>query len=327
MTGADVSTAQVMISDGRPAQPPAVPDAPSLHPGVSGDGCVVAYSVPAAANRSVGSSRSIAVAHPRALRRGHCHRGRFRSALSSASPPPALSIDGSVIAVVDRRRCGALRRSGQPASTGPEPRRSSSTVVAPSATVVAGRWSTSALMGPRSCSPPVLARAPLPPPSNMFRVDGGSHRNPGNGHSGFHRRPGGSPADGSSTAPSISADGRIVTYQSDSTDLAAAGAPTGPLATLSCCRPRQHADVACASKVRRNRSCRPRDLDRRYDTSTDVHLLVPRERPRLSPWPACHCRRPLDGTTPTGPSVSGPVLSANGGRGGVRQHARRRAGR
>src|SRR6478735_8148395 len=39
MTGTDVSTAQVMISVAGTTT--GVPDAPSLHPGLSGDGCVV----------------------------------------------------------------------------------------------------------------------------------------------------------------------------------------------------------------------------------------------------------------------------------------------
>src|SRR6478735_8131162 len=53
MTASDTSTAQVMIRDRTAATTTAVPAPPSLHPGVSGNGCVVAYSVPVATTNSV----------------------------------------------------------------------------------------------------------------------------------------------------------------------------------------------------------------------------------------------------------------------------------
>ena len=103
MTGTDAATRRVMIST-RPAPgvTTAVPDAPSAHPGVSGNGCVVAYSVPVVATNSV---RLVAL---KLDRPGCAPAGPQATPVTietidnpgtedGALPPPALSFDGTKI--------------------------------------------------------------------------------------------------------------------------------------------------------------------------------------------------------------------------------------
>ena len=90
-----------------------------------------------------------------------------------------------------------------------------------------------------------------------------------------------------STAPSISADGRFVVYQSDSTNLAAAGVPTGSLATYVVLL---DLGTTPTSKVLTPDAERPvisgDGSTVAYDTSTDVHLQRSSgNAPVCRPWP------------------------------------------
>ena len=92
---------QVMIRDRTAGTTTPVPDAPSAHPGVSGDGCVVAYSVPAATPNAVQlMTVNRCSTGPSGLARGAGPRrpDASPSAVGAALPTPALSFDGWVIA-------------------------------------------------------------------------------------------------------------------------------------------------------------------------------------------------------------------------------------
>ena len=87
------------------------PDAPSLHPGVSGDGCVVAYSVPVVAN---GTVQLMALDRCAAVGGSLVGSAIVVDTVTApaALPAPALSTDGSVIVWSTGRDDRPLRRNG-----------------------------------------------------------------------------------------------------------------------------------------------------------------------------------------------------------------------
>ena len=294
-----------------------MPHTRSLHPGLSGDGCVVAYySVPPTGNEAelVAFDRCASTPATEVIARVPIPVGAAAPALS----PPALSIDGSVIAV--STGAGVVRY------TKPDTVWTGQTIVvppgvAPSATVVAPIVDVS-----DNGSTIVFAAGPATPPSapnspsNIFRWVAGPSGPPGT-VTLVSPRAGGTPANGSSTAPSISADGRFVVYQSDSTDLAAAGVPTVPPATGALATYVVLLDLGTTPtptpKVLTANAARPvisgDGSTVAYDTSTDVHLVRSTSTVPFETVAGVSLSTGANGAPSTKSSVSGPALSTDGG--------------
>ncbi len=314
----DPANGVVMIRDRASRTTTVAPDVPSLHPAVSGDGCVVAYSTP---NRLpdqidlVAFNRCTSGAEPERIATVPIPDGSVESAL----PAPALSDDGAVI--VWSTGLGVARYT-KPASTWSGQTIVVPAEVVPSATIVAPVVDISA-----NGATIVFAAGPgntpfAPTRANVFRWTAG-------GSSGgtvdlLSASASSASATTRSTAPSISADGRFVVYQSDDVGLLAASKPTtpGPLGTFvvlfdddpSSTAP-PTAKVVAADGERPVISGDGSTIA--YDTNDDVRRQRSVGATPFSSVTEVSLSAASGGTLPTdpsvsGPSVSGPVLTANG---------------
>ena len=250
---------------------------------------------------------------PSAVRAAHCPRRRCPSTAGRSPGRPA-------------RRVRPLRRCREAAMRWPTRSSRRARFPCPVGTRSSpGRRSTSRRTELASCSSPGPATAPYPagtlrtcscgprpPPDRRDRPNSCRPRRRVNS------------VRASSTAPSISGDGGIVTYQSDSTDLAATGASsaTAPFVVVA----DRVAGTARTSRVLASNASKPvvstDGLSIAYDTPTDILLhgtLVDTATVSLS---TAAQRDVPDRTVGVRP---GAVGQRRGG--GVRQHARRRAGR
>ena len=306
----------VMIRDRTAGTTTPVPDAPSSNSGVSGNGCVVAYSVPAAAPNTVQlltvnrcstvPAGSLAAPVP-------VGTAASPSAVNAAPPTPALSFDGRVVAwstgttvlrYVDGGSGYVLADTISPPLTIPVPPQQS-LVTGPTVDLTSDGTRIVFVAGPGT--------GPyLPAPANVFvwtAATTGASAQAATTQL-VSATPSGQLGAGSSTAPSISGDGGIVTYQSDSTDLAGASSATAPFVMV--------ADRAArTSRLLASGASKPvvstDGTSIAYDTSTDVHLARSTGTPPFATTAGVSLSTAVNGTSPTGPSVSGPVLSANGG--------------
>lgn len=322
MTSGTPATRQVMIRDRTvPGVTTAVPSPPSVHPGVSGDGCVVAYSVPVAPS----SVRLVALTRCSAPPVGTLGAPVTIATVpdpgtEGALPAPALSFDGKTIAwstgtsvlryVDPGTGTGyALASTIVPPLTIPTP---------PGTPLVTGRTVDLSSDGTRvvfvAGPGPVLYE---PAPANVFLWTAAITGPPARPATTqlVSATSSGQLGAGSSSAPSVSGDGGIVTYQSDSKDLAAVGADSAitPFVVVAV------GDGASrTSRVLAPNASRPvvstDGISIVYDTPADVHLARSEGTPPFATVADVSLSTAAaDGTTPTGPSVSGAVLSGNGG--------------
>ncbi len=310
---------RVMFRDRAARTTQAVPDQPSLHPGVSGDGCVIAYSVPdtasgavqlvaldrcpPAASGSIGLSSVVVdtIAAP--------------SASDGALPAPALSSDGSVIVwstgatvrrYLDQGSGFTLANTIVPPATTPVPDGSPATLQIGARVDVSSDGKVIVFVaGPGSAPYEVL-------PANVFVWTAGTV--------GVGATPPtvqlvsatslGQPISGSSSAPSISGDSRIVSYQSDNATLAVTGAntATAPFVVV--------VDRLGASRVLASNASRPAvstdGTSIAYDSATDVHRKRSVGTTPFASVSDVSLSTAYDGVSTTGPSASGPTLSGNG---------------
>jgi hypothetical protein len=294
-----------------PGDTTAVPSPPSVHPGVSGDGCVVAYSVP--------------VVNPLAVRLVALNRCSTAPAgtlgapvlidtipnpgtTDGALPAPALSTDGKTIVwstgatvrrYVDPGTGYALANTIVPPFTIPTPV-GTTLVTGPTVDLSSVGTSVAFVAGPGT--------APYSPaPANVFLWTAATTGPPAASRppsSSRPRRPVSSVRARRSHRRSPAT--AIVTYQSDSTDLAEAS--SRPLRSSSLPNER---DVACS-----RRRVATGGIDRQ-----DLHRLRhPHRHPLAFHGHCVVVDRRCD--SPTGPSVSGSAFG-EWRRRGVRQRGRR----
>ncbi len=348
-----------------------VPDTPSLHPGISGDGCVVAYSVPLAGTGQVqltaldrcttasgplvGSATVVDIVTPgdiiaRVGIAGDVTSGDVTSgdvtsgdvtsgaAIAGAAapeppalPPPALSADGSVI--VWSTGTEVVRYVST--DTGYE---RSAVITTPIELFDPGQWAavlatglvTGSTVDVSSDGNTVVfvagpgTAAYRPEPANVFiwaDADADPDPDPDAGTDVLapvvelaSMTDGGLPGSGDSTRPSVSGDGRLVLFESNSVDLAAldpapaAAPPAVPFVVLL--------DRGRDTRVLADDAVRP-------TISTDGKVAVydrdgaVRSQRWSTGYPFVTATETvvstaIDGATSAGVSVSGPVVSAGG---------------
>ncbi len=321
MTSGTPLTRQVMIRDRTaPGVTTAVPSPSSVHPGLSGDGCVVSYSVPVAPS----NIRLVAI--------NRCSTppvGTLGTPVTIATipdpgtdgalPAPALSFDGKVIAwstgttvlrYVDQGAGAgyALANTIVPPLTNPVPV-GTPLVTGPTLDLTSDGTRVVFVGGPGS--------SPYQPvPANVFLWTAATTGPPATSATTelVSATSSGQPGAGSSIAPSISGDGGIVTYQSDGKDLAATGiaAATAPFVVVAVGN-----GASRTSRVLASDASRPvvstDGISIVYNTSTDVHLARSTGTPAFATVAGVSLSTAVaDGTSPTGPSATGQALSANG---------------
>ena len=321
MTPGDPTTAQVMVRDRTAGTTTAVTDRPSMHPGLSGNGCVVAYSVP-----MVATSKIQLIAVDRCTASGTVGPTSVQVGLiddpgtvDGALPAPALSADGrvilwstgtSVLRYVDPGTGYALADTITPPPTTPVP---ATSVPGPPAVLVTGPVVDVSGDGKVVVFVAGPGTAPYGPvPANVFVWTAGGVGPPATGPTVqlLSATSLGQAIAGSSTAPSISADSRIVTYQSDNTTLAVpgVGSATAPFVVV--------VDRLGASRVLASGASRPAVSSDGstivYDTATDVHRARSVGTTPFATVTSVSLSTAAGSTSPTGPSVSGAALSGSG---------------
>ncbi|MET0909322.1 MAG: hypothetical protein ABWZ99_07615, partial [Ilumatobacteraceae bacterium] len=302
-------TSVVTIRDRATDTTTSAPDTPSLHPGVSGDGCVVAYSVPVAATGEVRLTALDLCAPTGGSLVGSAVVVDTVDA-AEALPAPALSADGSVIVWstgrgITRYVAGGGGYAAAPITVPTAAFGSSAVVTGTTVDTSADGSVVTFVAGPGTVDYE-------PAPANVFLwsdSDGPGPVAPTVELASTTQT--GSPGASPSTSPSVSADGQLVVFESSSTDLAATGAAaaTAPFVVLL--------DREANAKVLADDAARPAiSADGTvvvYDSSTDVHLV--RWVGGAGAFESVTERSlsiGVDTVTSAGPSVSGPVVSGDG---------------
>lgn len=312
---APVSTAVVTIRNRQAETTQRVPDEPSLHPGVSGNGCVVAYSVPV----SGGQVRLIAL--DRCTNPGGALIGSTEvvdTVTASADPTgalaaPALSDDGSVIVWSTGRTITRYVASStgydemvipMPTSiVGSDPVATGSTVdVSDDGTVVVF------VAGPGSVGYE-------PDPANVFAWnDDPDDAGPQVAATELvSASTTGGPGTGDSAWPSVSGNGRIVVYESSSDDIDASGSATSQTPFVVVVdRAAGTADVLVDDASRPSISGDGTAVVHDTPTGVELQRWVGGGDTPFADTSEATLSIGVDGSTSAGPSVTGPVVSGDG---------------
>lgn len=211
-----------------------VAEAPSAGPGISGNGCIVAYSVLGGTTTRPTSTLTVidrcATAAGLPLPVGTTVDTVGYSGGTVAVSPPAVSFDGSTLAWSTGREIRRYERS-EPvvAATAPKYERTHSfdSTAIPTSGVVTGVAVDLSADGETLVFVAGPGSTPYTPsPSNVYSWDLSTADD---GPAVLSSTEAATPSEGASTSPSISGDGAFVVFESSATDLAATGGASVPV--------------------------------------------------------------------------------------------------